>query len=186
MSNGWNDQGVAHGNQRLRWSRELSCFIFISKEILPLSPGPFRGQEKPSDLQSVPTGRDHSSFHASWFTVVTLEHLAINSLKNCTESTDLPSTDVAAGVWLVPERRRSHCPEKEEVHGSMMDRCLQEVSDPLGLDASIHHKLSWCANHCSGLGKVSSSKPWPSIALCDCPLLWVQTEHLPISPVLFS
>lgn len=77
---------------------------------------------------------------------VTLEHLAIISPKNCTESTDLPSTDVAAGVWLIPERRRVQCPEKEEVHGTMMDKCLPEVSDPLGLDAFIHHKLTTAAD----------------------------------------
>lgn len=134
----------------LGWCRELSCFIFISKETLPLSPGLFGGQEKSSDLQSVPTGQPQAETilvpmpaDSLW---LTLEHLAIVSPKNCTESTDLPSMDVAAGVWLVPERRKIHCSEKEDVHGSMMDRCLQGLSDLLGLDAFIHHKLTTAAD----------------------------------------
>ena len=155
MSNGWNDQGIPHGNQRPQhgWDRvgnsTASC-LFQRKRFLCLLV-PLVGRRSLQTCQSVPTGQPRVETtvlvpvpaDSLW---VTLEHLATISPKNCTESTDLPSTDVAAGFLLVPEQRRFQCPEKEEVHGSMMDKCLPEVSDPLGLDAFIHHKLTTAAD----------------------------------------
>ena len=150
MSNGWNDQGIAHGNQRPQhgWDgvgNSTAPCLFQRKCFLCLLV-PLVGRRSLQTCQRVPTGQPRAETSvlvpvpadSLW---VTLEHLATISPKNCTESTDLPSTDVAAGFWLVPEQRRFQCPEKEEVHGSMMDKCLPEVSDPLGVEGFLHREV---------------------------------------------
>lgn len=55
---------------------------------------------------------------SSW---LTSEHVAITGSKNCSESAESHNTDVAAGLWLVPEGSGVRCLDKEAVRGSVAE-----------------------------------------------------------------
>lgn len=141
--------------EMMGWSRGLwlsfSCFIFILKETFPLPPGPLGAWKKTLDLPSVcaqVSHRQRRSFlvptlaDSSW---LSSEQVATISSKNCSESTELHSTDVASGIWRVPEGSRVQCPDKEVASGSMAESVPSRALNPVGFVCIHHHKLMTAA-----------------------------------------